>query len=112
MQVVPKPWHIDPVIFPKPAPVGADKIAFNYNREWVSYGVRRDQVGDKLRKDLLRQKRIELPAILKGVSDGRLKEFRQVYKDAGELELFKSRCEHLNEGGLTRLIFQVSLDHV
>ncbi|KAK4454587.1 hypothetical protein QBC34DRAFT_375096 [Podospora aff. communis PSN243] len=107
--VIPMPWDIDPVIFPKPEPVGANKIAFNYKREWVSYGVRRDQVGDKLRKDLLRQKRIELPAILKGVSDGRLKEFRQMYADAGELELFKSRCDHVNEGGLTRLIFQSPL---
>ncbi|KAK0632794.1 hypothetical protein B0T14DRAFT_491084 [Immersiella caudata] len=104
--VIPMPWDIDPVIFPKPAPAGSKKTNFNYDREWVSYGVERDQVGERLHKDLLQQKRIQLPAILKGASLDRLREYRKIYKDAGELELFNTRCTHLNEGGLTRLIFQ------
>jgi hypothetical protein len=112
LQVIPKPWEIDPVIYPKPAPAGGKTINFDYEREWISYGVERDQVGEKLLKDLLQKKRINLPPILKGISHGRLKEYRQIYKDAGELQLFRTRCNHLNEGGLTRLIFQVSLDQV
>ncbi|KAK0657687.1 hypothetical protein B0T16DRAFT_66891 [Cercophora newfieldiana] len=103
LATIPKPWDIDDS-FPKPK-MEREKLYFDYNRPWVSYRVKPEQVGSELARDLARQKRELLPAILKGAPRERLAQHRRRYEGAGELQLFDIRYKNVNTNGFTRLIF-------
>jgi len=91
----------------KPVP---GKLSFNYERDWISYGVKPEQIGAELARDLACQRRRDLPPILKGESDEQLREIRKVYKEVGELAFFDSRLTNMNKAGFTRLIVAVSIN--
>jgi hypothetical protein len=104
---VPKPWEIDSN-YPKPSE-NRSKLSFNYDRPWASYGVKADEVENELTRDLTRGRRLHnLPHILRGANQEQLAVARVAYKEAGELDLFKARCQSVNQNGFTRLFLAVS----
>ncbi|KAK3341471.1 hypothetical protein B0T25DRAFT_522778 [Lasiosphaeria hispida] len=106
--VIPKPWEIDAKYTGTDKPVGPPgdpKLRYNYNRQWPSFNVGHDKVGDELAKELSRQRRAALPRLYTNWSEERLQPLKEKYKAANELELYKRRLAARDAPPNTRLIF-------
>ena len=91
----------------------SDKVHFNYDRKWISFRVPEELVGDLLKRELVRQRRADLPPLYVDIADSRLAPLKKMYEKANEMRLYsrllaaRQKAEFITP----RFIFAVSNCH-
>ncbi|KAK1835508.1 hypothetical protein QBC39DRAFT_249894 [Podospora conica] len=84
---------------PRSETPGSDtQLGFRYNRDWISFGAARKEIGDLLDREIKRQNRAGLPPLYIDIAEENLEPLRQVYQNAGELALYHKRLDIRRSG--------------